>query len=153
MALDWKLVIDCRDANALADFWAGALEYTVEDPSALIARLIDAGQLPEAAVVEHGGGRRFIGLAAIRHPEDPFEELSGMGRGRRILFQAVPEAKIIKNRLHIDVHGADATAAGLETLVTRLEGLGAERVEFIDQGPAGRWWVMRDPEANEFCAA
>jgi hypothetical protein len=36
--------------------------------------------------------------------------------------------------------------------VTRLEGLGAKRVREVDQGPAGHWWVMSDPEDNEFCA-
>ena len=150
MALHWKLVIDSRDANALADFWALALKYEVEDPSALITQLVSAGQLPQAAVVEHGGGRRFAGLAAIRHPDDPFDAVSGVGQGRRILFQAVPEEKRAKNRLHVDVHD---DAGDLDGLVTRLEALGATRVELVDQGPAGRWWVMREPEGNEFCAA
>jgi hypothetical protein len=36
--------------------------------------------------------------AAIRHPEDPFDETSGIGRGRRLLFQEVPERKSGKNR-------------------------------------------------------
>lgn len=150
MALHWKLVIDCRDAHALADFWAAALEYAVEDPGALVDHLLAAGQLPEAATVQHGGSRRFRGLAAIRHPEDPFDELSGTGRGRRILFQEVPEEKRAKNRLHLDVHGGDGD---IDALAERLESLGAQRVERVDQGPAGRWWVMRDPEGNEFCAA
>ncbi|QIM17995.1 glyoxalase/bleomycin resistance/dioxygenase family protein [Leucobacter coleopterorum] len=153
MALYWKLVIDCGDPNVLADFWAAALEYLVEDPSALIAQLRAAGQLPDAAVVDYGGGQRFAGLAAIRHPEDPFDELSDVGHGRRLLFQEVPEKKIVKNRLHIDVHGGDGSPESLETLVERLERLGAERVKLVDQGPAGRWWVMHDPEGNEFCAA
>lgn len=150
MALQWKLVIDCRDPNTLADFWAAALGYAVEDPSALIAQLLAAGQLHPEAVVSYGGGQRFAGLAAIRHPGDSFDEISGMGRGQRILFQAVPEVKSGKNRLHIDVHddGGD-----LEGLVLRLEQIGAVRSSFVDQGPAGRWWVMRDPEGNEFCAA
>ncbi|UOQ56506.1 VOC family protein [Leucobacter allii] len=149
MALHWKLVIDCRDPHALADFWAEALGYAVEDPSGLVEHLLGAGQLPEAATVRHGGVRRFAGLAAVRHPDDPFDDFSGTGRGRRILFQAVPEEKRGKNRLHLDVHGDGE----LEALVTRLEGLGAELVERVDQGPAGRWCVMRDPEGNEFCAA
>lgn len=150
MALHWKLVIDCRDPHALAEFWAAALDYEVEDPSALVARLLEAGQLPEAATVTHRSTPRFRGLAAVRHPDDPFDELSGTGRGRRILFQAVPEEKQGKNRLHLDVHAGDGDA---DALAGRLEGLGASRVELVDQGPAGRWWVMRDPEGNEFCAA
>ena len=150
MALNWKLVIDAQDAPALADFWAAALEYEVEDPGALIERLLAAGQIGEDAVAEHKGRRIFRGYAAIRHPEDPFDEVSGIGRGRRVLFQEVPEGKTVKNRLHIDVHSEPGE---LDGLVARLQALGAHRVREVDRGPAGHWWVMRDPEGNEFCAA
>lgn len=150
MALNWKLVIDSRNAPALADFWAAALDYEVEDPTALIEQLVAAGQLGEDAVVEHRGRKNFRGYAAIRHPDDPFDRTSGIGRGRRLLFQDVPEDKSGKNRLHIDVH---SEPDDLEGLAARLEGLGATRVREFDQGPAGHWWVMLDPEGNEFCAA
>jgi hypothetical protein len=150
MTLSWKLVIDSADAPAIADFWAAALGYVVEDPSALVEQLLAAGQVPEQAVVEHHGRRTFRGFAAVRHPEDPFDELSGVGRGRRLLFQDVPEPKSGKNRLHIDVH---AGPEGLVGLVERLEGLGAIRLREVDKGPAGHWWVMQDPEGNEFCVA
>ncbi|MET7436490.1 VOC family protein [Streptomyces sp. NPDC004082] len=149
-ALNWKLVIDTQDAPALADFWAAALEYEMEDPGPLIERLLAAGRLPEEAVTEHGGRRLFRGFAGIRHPDDPYDEVSGVGHGRRLLFQDVPEPKSVKNRLHIDIHSGPG---GLDALVARLEGLGATRVREVDQGPAGHWWVMRDPEGNEFCAA
>ncbi|MDT0346711.1 VOC family protein [Streptomyces litchfieldiae] len=150
MARSWKLVIDTANAPVLADFWAAALEYEVEDPSALIERLLAAGQLGEDAVTEHNGRRVFRGYAAIRHPDDPYDEVTGVGRGRRLLFQDVPEGKTVKNRLHIDIHGEQGR---LEELVTGLESLGATRVQEHDQGPAGHWWVMRDPEGNEFCAS
>ncbi|PSL55957.1 hypothetical protein B0I31_104248 [Saccharothrix carnea] len=150
MALSWKLVIDTKNAPVLADFWAAALEYEVEDPGALIGQLLAAGHLGEEAVVEHNGRQNFRGFAAIRHPDDPFDPTSGVGRGRRLLFQDVPEAKTVKNRLHIDVH---SEPGGLDALVARLEGLGATRVREYDQGPAGHWWVMLDPEGNEFCAS
>ena len=42
----WKLVIDCADPHAQADFWAAALGYTVEDNSALIERLLGLGAVP-----------------------------------------------------------------------------------------------------------
>lgn len=150
MALHWKLVIDSRNAPVLADFWAAALEYEVEDPSPLIERLLASGQLSEDAVTEHRGRRIFRGYAAIRHPDDPFDEVSGIGLGRRLLFQDVPEGKTVKNRLHIDVH---AEPGRTDELVERLESLGATRVREVDKGPAGRWWIMKDPEGNEFCAA
>ncbi|MFF3755387.1 VOC family protein [Streptomyces sp. NPDC002018] len=150
MALSWKLVIDSTNASALADFWAAALDYEVEDPGALIEKLLAAGQIGEEAIAVHRGRRTFRGYAAIRHPEDPFDEISGVGGGRRLLFQDVPEGKSGKNRLHLDVH---SEPGGLDTLVARLEVLGATRVREVDKGPAGRWWLMRDPEGNEFCAA
>ncbi|QXE37875.1 glyoxalase/bleomycin resistance/dioxygenase family protein [Streptomyces sp. GMY02] len=150
MALSWKLVVDSTDAPALADFWAAALGYEVEDPSPLIERLLAAGQIGEEAVTEHRGRRIFRGYAAIRHPDDPFDEISGIGRGRRLLFQDVPEGKTGKNRLHLDVH---SEPGGREELVARLVDLGASRVREVNQGPAGHWWVMRDPEGNEYCVA
>lgn len=150
MALRWKLVVDSRNAPEIADFWAAALEYAVEDPTELIEQLLAAGHLGDEAVAEHRGRKTFRGLAAIRHPDDAFDRASGVGRGRRLLFQDVPEGKSVKNRLHIDVH---SQPGGLEELVARLEGLGATRVREVDQGPAGHWWVMQDPEGNEFCAA
>ncbi|MEF3114427.1 VOC family protein [Streptomyces chrestomyceticus] len=149
MALTWKLVIDSNNAPALADFWAAALEYEVEDPSALVEQLLAAGHIGDEAVVEHRSRKTFRGYAAIRHPEDPFDATSGVGRGRRVLFQDVPEGKAGKNRLHIDVH---SEPGGLDALVVRLEKLGATRVRKVDQELEGQWWLMRDPEGNEFCA-
>ena len=150
MALSWKLVVDSANAPVLADFWAAALGYEVEDPGVLVERLLSAGHLGPDAVVEHLGRMAFRGYAAIRHPDDPFDEVSGVGQGRRLLFQDVPEGKSGKNRLHVDVH---SEPGGRDTLVARLEGLGATRVQEVDKGPAGHWWVMRDPEGNEFCVA
>ncbi|MFD6532920.1 VOC family protein [Streptomyces sp. NPDC060184] len=150
MALHWKLVIDSRNAPVLADFWAAALGYEVEDPSPLVTRLLAAGQLGEEAVTEHDGRKTFRGYAAIRHPDDPYDETSGVGAGRRLLFQDVPEEKSGKNRLHVDIH---SEPGGLDRLVDRLKGLGATPVREVDRGPAGHWWIMHDPEGNEFCAA
>ncbi|MFF9499721.1 VOC family protein [Streptomyces sp. NPDC014656] len=150
MTLGWKLVIDSTNAPALADFWAAALEYEVEDPGALIGQLLAAGQIGEEAVTEHRGRKTFRGYAAIRHPEDPFDETSGVGRGRRLLFQEVPESKGGKNRLHLDIH---SEPGGLDKLLARLEDLGATRLREVDNGPAGHWWIMQDPEGNEFCVA
>jgi hypothetical protein len=149
MTLGWKLVVDSANAAAQADFWAAALEYEVEDPSALVTRLLAAGQIGDEAVADHGGRKIFRGYAAIRHPEDPFDAVSGIGHGRRLLFQDVSEGKSGKNRLHLDIH---SEPGGLDALVARLERLGATRVREVDKGPAGHWWTMRDPEGNEFCA-
>jgi predicted enzyme related to lactoylglutathione lyase len=66
----------------------------------------------------------------------------------RILFQLVPERKIVKNRLHLDLHvGVDK----IESEVERLEGLGGTRLTDRIQDATATWIVMGDPEGNEFC--
>ncbi|RFU87722.1 hypothetical protein DY218_05565 [Streptomyces triticagri] len=149
MTLQWKLVIDCTDPHAQADFWAAALEYEVEDNSPLIEQLLGLGAIPPEVTVEAHGRRAWRDAAGARHPDDPYDESSGAGLGRRLLFNRVPEPKTGKNRLHIDVHvGPDSRPAA----VARLEGLGATLVRDVkEQG--GEWAVMQDPEGNEFCVA
>ncbi|MFD9390855.1 VOC family protein [Streptomyces sp. NPDC060000] len=143
----WKLVVDSADPHAQADFWAGALHYEVEDNSALIERLLELGALPGAATVEFHGRPAFRALIAVRHPDDPYDPDSGTGLGRRLLFQRVPEAKTVKNRLHLDLHpGAELRAAEVE----RLTALGASVLGEVSE-PSGQWVVMADPEGNEFC--
>jgi predicted enzyme related to lactoylglutathione lyase len=64
--------------------------------------------------------------------------------GLAIDFVRVPEPKTVKNRLHLDLRGADLAAATAQALA-----LGATRADDIYDG--GRWQVLRDPEGNEFC--
>ena len=59
-------------------------------------------------------------------------------------FARVPEAKTVKNRLHLDLRTTDLGAA-----IEQAIALGATRADDIYDG--GRWQVMRDPEGNEFC--
>ncbi|MFH8453590.1 VOC family protein [Streptomyces fungicidicus] len=143
----WKVVIDAGDPHAQADFWAAALRYEVEDHSALIGKLLGAGAVPADLTVESHGRRAWRDLAAVRHPDDPYEEESGTGLGRRLLFQRVPEAKTAKNRLHLDLHPG---AGSREEEQARLEGLGARVLRRVEE-PSGSWLVMADPEGNEFC--
>jgi catechol-2,3-dioxygenase len=60
---------------------------------------------------------------------------------------AVPDAKSVKNRLHLDLR-ADGTTTAEE--LDRLFALGARRVD-VGQGPDVTWTVLADPEGNEFC--
>lgn len=69
----------------------------------------------------------------------------GDGVSPDLLFLKVPEAKGLKNRLHLDLRPADRDAE-----VARLEGLGATQVS-VGQGPDATWVVMADPDGNEFC--
>ncbi|NLU70335.1 VOC family protein [Streptomyces sp. HNM0574] len=153
MALGWKLVVDAADPYAQAVFWGAALEYEVEDNSALIGQLLESGAIDASETAEHEGRRFFAEAVAVRHPDDPVQEFTGIGLGRRLLFQRVPEAgpgtKTAKNRLHVDVHaGPGARAATVERLVS----LGARHLRDVDE-PQGAWSVLLDPEGNEFCVA
>ncbi|MET8857629.1 VOC family protein [Streptomyces sp. NPDC004579] len=143
----WKLVIDAADPHAQADFWSAALNYTVEDNSALIEQLLSLGALPADATVDFHGRPAFRDLIAVRHPEDPYDEERGTGLGRRLLFQRVPEPKTQKNRLHLDLHPGEGLRADE---VERLKSLGADVLREVKE-PAGEWVVMTDPEGNEFC--
>jgi Glyoxalase-like domain len=62
-----------------------------------------------------------------------------------LCFVPVPEAKTLKNRLHIDLDPDDRDAE-----VARVIALGARRVD-VGQGPDVTWVVLADPEGNEFC--
>jgi predicted enzyme related to lactoylglutathione lyase len=71
---------------------------------------------------------------------DPSRRTGGM------YFQPVPEPKVAKNRLHLDVRPDTSMAEEVD----RLKGLGATVRGFIEEG--GSFWTqMRDPEGNEFC--
>ena len=59
----------------------------------------------------------------------------------------VPDAKKVKNRVHLDLR-ADGTTTEAE--LERLLALGAKPVD-IGQGPDVDWVVLADPEGNEFC--
>ncbi|PJE95597.1 hypothetical protein CUT44_22400 [Streptomyces carminius] len=147
--LGWKLVVDCADPHRQADFWGAALGYEVEDHGVLIERLLGSGAIGEDFLMEHHGRRVWRHAAAARHPQDPVEESSGTGLGRRLLFLRVPEPKEGKNRLHIDVHAGPGRRT--ET-VARLTELGAAVIRRVKE-PGGEWTVMADPEGNEFCVA
>jgi predicted enzyme related to lactoylglutathione lyase len=64
--------------------------------------------------------------------------------GLAIDFARVPEAKSVKNRLHLDLRSTDLAAATEQAVA-----LGATRADDIYDG--GKWQVLRDPEGNELC--
>ena len=139
MATSFQVAVDCSAPHALADWWAEALGWEVEpQDEEFIRRMIAAGHASTEDTTTHRG--RLVGKdgAAIRSP-DPGPP--------RVLFQAVPEAKTVKNRMHLDLRvGAEAR----EAEVARLTGLGATELWRAAQGPH-EWVTMADPEGNEFC--
>jgi hypothetical protein len=74
-------------------------------------------------------------------PERAFVEAAGWG-GPNMWFVRVPEAKVAKNRLHVDLR----PLGSMNDEVDRLTGLGATTVERFTSHV-----LMRDPEGNEFC--
>ena len=90
-------------------------------------------------------------MAALRYEvaerhDDWIQLRDPRGEGPLLSIDPVPEAKVVKNRVHLDLRPAES----METEVTRLEALGGHRVRVVDN--EGRiHTVMTDPEGNEFC--
>jgi predicted enzyme related to lactoylglutathione lyase len=93
-------------------------------------------------------------LGYAEDPEDPNEPgheecmiFSPDGR-TRLLFIEVPDAKQVKNRMHLDLEPATGNR---EEEVDRLLGLGATTVADRRRPDGGGWVTLADPEGNEFC--
>ncbi|NMO49838.1 VOC family protein [Actinoplanes sp. TBRC 11911] len=68
--------------------------------------------------------------------------------GPRLYFQAVPERKTVKNRVHVCLQPDDRNR---DAEVDRLLKLGA-RIAGDHRTPDGAGWVvLLDPAGNEFC--
>jgi hypothetical protein len=121
----YTLAVDCRDAPALARWWAGVLDWQVRyegDDEVVIA--------PRHA-------------AEGRAADAPVEQ-----RGPALAFGPVPEGKQVKNRLHLEL--APRAGDDQEAEVSRLLRLGATRADVGQRGDES-WVVLADPEGNEFC--
>jgi predicted enzyme related to lactoylglutathione lyase len=64
--------------------------------------------------------------------------------GLPVVFHKVPEGKVVKNRLHLDLATSD-----YEVETDRLIELGAVKLNEFEQG-GSRWTTFADPEGNEF---
>jgi predicted enzyme related to lactoylglutathione lyase len=100
-----------------------------------------------------GSAARFWAAVTgwTRHEEDSpsgHEEYSvgpSAEDGMRLYFVGVPEPKIVKNRIHLDV----IPPGDQQQEIARLVELGAS---VADAQPAGvSWVILADPEGNEFC--
>jgi catechol 2,3-dioxygenase-like lactoylglutathione lyase family enzyme len=143
MAVSTQVVMDCADPDRLARFWAEALGYKLQDPPEGFASWEDF--LREQGVPES----EWNSASAVVDPD---------GKLPRIYFQRVPESKIVKNRVHMDLNVSGGLKTPLEDRqravdaeVERLKGLGARvfRPGGVERGEY--WVVMQDPEGNEFC--
>jgi hypothetical protein len=149
MPVRFQLVIDCKDPEPLARFWAAALGYVLEAPPEGFATWDD--------------WRRDIGLPDSELGIGADSIVDPRGDGPRIWFHAVPEAKVVKNRLHLDLHasGGTGTTDRCVPLDIRTRRVNAEAKRLADlgatiSGPLSTDGLdhyavgMRDPEGNEF---
>ena len=153
MSRDIQVTFDARDPRALSSFWRDVLGYVHPGPPGTD---LPDGADPLAAWDEF--------LTRIGVPEEQRNSKSAVedpdGDGPRVFFQQVPEDKVAKNRVHLDVRAAPGLQgkqrmAALETECDRLVALGATRVRRDEPEPplsAGHI-VITDPEGNEFCLA
>ena len=135
-----QVTFDCAEPERLGRFWCDVLGYVIPDPPDGFA---DWDEFDRALPPEHQGSAFAC--------QDPF------GVGPRLFFQRVPEGKVVKNRVHLDVRvglglrGAERLEA-LETEAARLEQHGAKRLYLLEaDGVNESCLVMQDIEGNEFC--
>jgi hypothetical protein len=145
-----QIVIDCANPAVLVEFWTIVLGYVVEPPP--------AGH-PDWTTYW-----RSIGV-----PEDELDPdgdnadsiVDPRGHGPRIFFQIVPEAKQVKNRVHLDHMVADRSQPLAERRLTvdaeveRVVAAGATAVRrgTSEAGVDHYGVTLQDPEGNEFCVA
>jgi hypothetical protein len=133
-----QITFDAHDPHALAAWWAERLGIDVETNSEMVEGLLAQGVITEEMVVRIDGATHFADAVAATDPT---------GTVPRMFFQRVPEAKVAKNRMHLDIH---VEPDELDDEVAAWTAVGASLVEFGSH-PGHRWAVMRDPEGNEFC--
>jgi len=87
-----------------------------------------------------------LGWNVTEDDEEGVEIAAAAGALPKIVFVPVPDAKTVKNRVHIDVSPSGCDQA---EEVERVLALGARPVD-VGQGEP-TWVVLADPEGNEFC--
>lgn len=141
MATNVQIVFDCADPDKLATFWAEALHYKKQDPPEGFPSWDDflrAEGIPES---------QWDSASAVVDPD---------GVGPRIFFQRVPEGKVVKNRVHLDLNVGgprtrphDERRLRIDAEVDRLVQLGARKSRAVEE--RGEYFInMFDPEGNEF---
>ncbi|MEU8785241.1 VOC family protein [Streptomyces sp. NPDC048637] len=136
-----QITFDCAEPERVARFWSEALGYVAPPPPEGFATWDD---FDRALPSEHRG-------PAFASCADP------SGVGPRLFFQRVPEGKVVKNRVHLDVRvgtglvGEERLAA-LEAECARLVALGAVRGQLLLADDDNESCLgMQDIEGNEFC--
>src|SRR5690348_10271621 len=136
---DFQVTFDCAEPERVARFWCEVLGYVVPPAPEGFASWeeFDRAQPPD-----------LQGSA--------FARIDPSGVRPRLLFLRVPEGKVVKNRVHLDIRvgtglvGEERVAA-LEAECARLLPLGAKRVRLLVADEHNEsCLVMQDVEGNEF---
>jgi hypothetical protein len=136
----FQVTFDCADPERVARFWCEVLGYVVPPSPEGFSSWDDF----DRTLPPEQQGSRFACI-------DP------AGIGPRLFFQRVPEGKVVKNRVHLDVRvgtglAGDKRLEVLEAEATRLVALGATRGQLLLADEANEsCQVMQDVEGNEFC--
>ncbi|MFK0248406.1 VOC family protein [Amycolatopsis azurea] len=135
-----QITFDCAKPERVARFWCEVLGYVVPPPPEGFASWDD-----------------YTGSLPPEKQDASFVCSDPTGVGPRLYFQRVPEGKVVKNRVHIDVRvgtglvGEERLAA-LQAECTRLVALGAVRDQVLLADEENESCInMRDIEGNEFC--
>ncbi|MCF2527664.1 VOC family protein [Yinghuangia soli] len=134
----FQVTFDCAAPRRLSAFWCEVLGYELAPPPSGFAtwETYEESRPPEER----------DSWSACTDPT---------GVGPRLFFQRVPEGKVVKNRVHLDVRvgtglvGEERLAA-LEAECARLVPLGAVRVQLLYDGHDS-CIAMQDIEGHEFC--
>ncbi|WP_370948592.1 VOC family protein [Amycolatopsis sp. cg5] len=135
-----QITFDCAEPERVARFWCEILGYVVPPPPKGFDSWSDFDRSQPAE-------RQGASFACV----DP------TGAGPRLYFQRVPEGKVVKNRVHIDVRAAVGLAgaerlAALKAECARLVELGAVCEEVLVSDDLNESCIrMHDIEGNEFC--
>jgi hypothetical protein len=136
----FQVTFDCAEPERVARFWCEALGYVVPPP-------------PEG----FASWDEFNRSLPPERQDSAFACVDPTGVGPRLFFQRVPEGKVVKNRLHLDVRigiglVGEQRLAALEAECARLVALGATRLQLLPaDGFDESCLVMQDVEGNEFC--
>lgn len=132
---EFQVTFDCEQPERVGRFWCEVLGYTAPPPEGFAT-------WDDVPAEERQSWFAIVDPTGVRP---------------RMYFQRVPEGKVVKNRVHIDVRvgtglvGAERVAA-LEAECERLIPLGASRVQLlVSDDMSESCMVMQDVEGNEFC--
>jgi hypothetical protein len=136
--ISWHIVDD-PDGVALCVFGPHPADPSRLGPFELV---VDAA---EPRSIAAWWAERTGGTVASRGDDTPFVWIEGAAGFPFMfwVFHWVPEPKTVKNRVHWDVKLVDTTIDGLVAAGATLLRPKDDEI---------RWWVMADPEGNEFCA-